>query len=72
MPKPKRFVIWRREPSEICEDGIAGDGIQTLQNRIQKARETIEDGDYDTVMVLEVRKVVHRHEVKPPITVKDF
>jgi len=71
MAQNKRFVIWRRSPDELGGiDGAAA--IASLQSKITEARNVVEEGDYDTVMVLEIKKIVGRKEVLPPITVKDY
>lgn len=65
----ERFVYWRRKPSELTS--YNGEKvIDTLANKIKQANEIIEAGAYDTVLILEIKKVVTR--AKAPVKVQDF
>lgn len=63
--RQKRFVVWRRSTGNL-------EGLNTLPGAINEAKEIVEDGDYDEVVVLEVKKVVSSKPVVTPVNVKDF
>ena len=64
MPQHKRFIVWRRTPEEVK------DSLNTLQGSVDYARRIIDDGEYDEVIILEVRKVI---KAQPrPVTMRNF
>jgi hypothetical protein len=66
----KRYVIWRRRREDLISfNGFPA--IGTLQAKIDEAKGIVEIGSqYETVLVLEVKKVVSR--CKPPVCIEDF
>jgi hypothetical protein len=70
MLKAKRFVYWRRSPEELSQRGSSYPVIDTLEEKISQATEMVESEEVETVMVLEIKKVITR--AKPPVVVKDL
>lgn len=59
MAKPK-FVVWRRAFDEVhC--------LGNLEEKVEEAKEMIEEEGYNEVIILEVRKIVKRDKL--PIVV---
>lgn len=61
--RSKRFILWRRGPSDISG------AVDTLEEKIDHARQILVDGDADSILVLEIKKVVSR---EAPVTVRDY
>ena len=59
----KRFITWRRSPEELKN-------LDTLGGAISSAKQTVEDGEYETVLVVEIKKVVKRAQT--PVVVRNF
>lgn len=70
----RRFVFWRRAPEELTnQKGWERSGIpvvDTLDVKIQEAKNIVEEGKYETVIVLEIVKVIRRE--KHPVVCKHF
>jgi ATP:corrinoid adenosyltransferase len=61
--KTNRFIIWRREPHELHDVG-------SLAEKLFEAKQMIEDGEHDAVVIVEVKKVVEAS--KKPVVVRDY
>jgi hypothetical protein len=67
----KRYVIWRRRREDLLSfNGFPATG--TLQAKIDEAKGIVAatGSQHETILVLEVKKVVSR--CKPPICIEDF
>jgi hypothetical protein len=66
----KRYVLWRRSIADLRPSTETNEpAISTLSAKIAEAIDIVEGGDYDTVLVLEIKKVV---TTKANVTVKEF
>jgi hypothetical protein len=71
-PDSNRFVFWRRSPDDLINNSYRSilPVIGTLSSKIEEACDIVDEGEYKTVMVLEIRYIITR--TKSPAKVEQF